>query len=246
MVALRDFSISWCAALKVLAVPVIAACVGCSTTKEPIVPVAQKLEQAGATLTTPLAIVDLDVGLKAPPVSIGDTFVFDNPPTQWTVISIDGPLIGWSGDKGQFLQTSWSALLPPLRWTGPDNTVNAGQRKLAQLKGNFYPLKKGNRVTFFEETLYSRPGAVIRSSWQCDVGDESEITVPAGKAMAWEVICHVNGQERQVMYYSEKIGNNVRIAEKRDGGLAIQQLTGYLRGRATGVTAPTSKSGSPQ
>jgi hypothetical protein len=179
------------------------------------------------------ATPNLDVGLSKAPVSLGDVFVFNNPPVQWTVSSIDGPFIGWTTNIGGVLQTAWSTLLPPLRWSGGDSSMDVGQRRITNLQGKFFPLKKGNRVTFLEETVYGRPGAAVNAWWQCDVGDQSEITVPAGKAQVWEVLCLQNGHEKKVMYYSEKIGQVVRTATTSENGLIIRELTGYARGRAS-------------
>ncbi len=202
-------------------------------------PIAPKIELAGVTLNSPPATAHLDVGLTAPPVSLGDVFVYDDPPEQWTVTSIDGPYIGWTNSTGGLMQTAWTTLLPPLRWGGMDSTADVGQRKLTQLSGTFFPLKKGNRVTFLEEAVYARPGAVVNGYWQCDVRDQSEIVVPAGKAQVWEILCLLNGRERKLMYYDEKIGNVVRVASTGKGGVLIRQLTGYARAGGS-VSAPAA------
>lgn len=212
-----------------LAVAVFGA--GCSTTREAMPPIEPKVH--GSTLSEHPATPNLDVGLSKPPVSLGDVFVYNNPPIQWTVSSIEGPFINWTTNTGGILQTSWSTLLPPLRWSGGDSAMDIGQRRITQLQGKFFPLKKGNRVSFIEETVYARPGAMVNAYWQCDVGDQSEIVVPAGKAQVWEVLCLQNGHEKKVMYYSEKIGQVVRTATTSENGLIIRELTGYARGRAS-------------
>ena len=227
------------ATATVFAVAVAAA--GCSTTREaPPPPIGPKPEVPSSKATPLAAPLPLDVGLGQPPVSLGDTFIYDNPPAQWTVTSIAGPMIGWTSDSGEMQQTAWSTLLPVLRWSGEDSATNTGQRRISQLEGKFFPLKKGNRVTFMEEVIYSRPGTTLNGHWQCDVGDQSEIVVPAGKAKAWEVLCLLNGHEKRVMYYSEKIGHSVLIADTTEGGLIVRQLTGYARGRALQLPPTTS------
>jgi hypothetical protein len=215
-----------------MAVAMAITAAGCSTTREALPPIAPKPEVKKVSLASPGVLPNLDVGLDGPTVHLGDVFIYDNPPLQWTVTSIDGPFIGWTSNTGGVLQSSWSTLLPVLRWSGGGSAMDTGQRRISQLTGKFFPLKKGNRVTFHEEIVYSRPGAALNGYWQCDVGDQSEIVVPAGKAQVWEVLCLLNGHEKRVMYYSEKIGHVVRSAITGENGLVMRQLTGYARGRA--------------
>lgn len=231
MTGRRAISANRGAAAGAVALAVAVFGSGCSTTREAMPPIEPKVQ--GSTFSEYSAAPVLDVGLTKSPVSLGDVFVYSNPPIQWTVTSIDGPFIGWTTNTGGVLQTSWSTLLPPLRWSGGDNAMDVGQRRITQLQGKFFPLKKGNRVTFMEETVYARPGNVVNAFWQCDVGDQSEIVVPAGKAQVWEVLCLQNGHEKKVMYYSEKIGQVVRTATTSENGLIIRELTGFARGRAS-------------
>jgi hypothetical protein len=226
-----------------IALAVVVFGAGCSTTREGVPPIEPKVQSS--SLSSVPATPNLDVGLTKPPVSLGDVFVYNNPPMQWTVTSIDGPYIGWTSDTGGMLQTAWSTLLPPLRWGGGDSAMDVGQRKITQLQGKFFPLKKGNRVTFIEETVYARPGAAVNAYWQCDVGDQSEIVVPAGKAQVWEILCLQNGHEKKVMYYSEKLGQVVRTAMTSENGLIIRQLTGFARGRASMPVLENNPSSTP-
>lgn len=218
------------------------AVTGCSTAREtPPPPIGPKPQQSGLSLAIPTTLPQLDVGLDKPPLAVGDVFVYDNPASQWAVTSIDGPFIAWADDTGAVQQTSWSTLLPPLRWTGDDSIMNAGQRRISQLQGKLFPLKKGNRISYYEEVVYARPGASQNGFWQCDVGDQSDIVVPAGKAKVWEILCLLNGQEKRVMYYSEQIGHVVRFADTTESGLVIRQLIRYVRGRPP-LASPTTAS----
>lgn len=230
-------------AVVVLSLAVMSA--ACSTSREPLAPLVPRIEQSHSTLKASLVASELDVGLGAPPVALGDTFVYDNPPEKLTVTALDGPFIGWASSTGDIVQTSWSTLLPPLRWSGDKNPLNVGQRRITQLTGKFFPLKKGNRVTFLEDAVYARPGTVERGSWQCDVGDRAEITVVAGKAQAWEVLCMLNGHEKHIMYYAENLGRSIRTVTQTESGVSVRQLTGYARGRTkasgTGEAKPTDK-----
>jgi len=214
--------------------PVILAA-GCATPEKPP---AQSyiLPSAPAALAAP----DLNVGLTQPPLKLGDTFAFDNPVEQWEVTAIDGPFVAWHSKSGDYMQTAWSTLLPPLRWGGNISTMDAGQRRLTQVQGRFFPLKTGNRVTFFEERINARPGGTSNGRWECEVGKEAEIVVPAGKAQTWEVTCLLNGRERVFLNYAENLGHYVRYAYESGNGPVVRQLVGYARAQPAEKPAPTT------
>ena len=205
---------------------------GCATT--PKAPPAQSYILPAAQLA--LVAPDLNVGLLQPPLKLGDTFAFDNPLEQWEVTAIDGPFVVWSSKSGDFMQTAWSTLLPPLRWGGNSNTLDAGQRRLTQLQGRFFPLKTGNRVTFVEERINARPGGTTIGVWACEVGKQAEIVVTAGKAQTWEVTCLLNGRERVFLNYAENLGHYVRYAVESGNGPVIRQLVGYARVKPADTT----------
>jgi hypothetical protein len=134
---------------------------------------------------------------------------------------------------GAHQQTTWSTILPPLRWEGPDSTIEAGQRTLSRFSGALFPLKKGNHLSFYEEVVTGRPGNIQRGNWDCHVNDQVEIVVPAGKSMTWEIVCLLDGRERLLLNYAENIGSYVRWAMKSESGITIRQLTGYARAPVT-------------
>lgn len=213
----------------------VLAAAGCSTAEKP--PVRSYLPsdaQAG------LALPRLDIGLAKPPLHKGDTFVFDNPPEQWTVISIEGPFVGWQSTAGDYMQTAWSTLLPPLRWGGGSANLDSGLRRIGDLNGSLFPLKTGNKVSFVEHRTNARPAGSFTGRWECEVGQPAEVVVPAGKAQTWEVTCLVDGHERMFFNYSEDIGHYVRYAIDTSGGPIIRQLTGYARGKPAQAPAASS------
>lgn len=218
----------------------------CSAGRQtPIQALTVPLDRQSSSMRLPVTAPSFDVGLKSAPLAIGDVFVFDNPVEKWSVVSVDGALVGWVSDSGDFMETTWSTLLPPLRWGGHGTPLNTGQRRIINLQGKLFPLAKGNRIEFLEEAIYPRPGEVINAQWQCEVGERSEVNVAAGKAQAWEVVCSMNGQEKQVLYYAENIGHWVRQVTRVDGGVSVRQLTGYVRGRPAAAAKATTEGKKP-
>jgi len=186
---------------------------------------------------TALVLPALDLGLKKSPLGLGDTFVFDNPPEQWTVVSVEGPFVGWQATTGDYMQTAWSTLLPPLRWGGGSATTNSGMRRFTELTGALFPLKTGNRLSFVEHRTNARPSDTFVGRWECEVGKQDETVVPAGKADTWEVLCTLDGRERAFFNYAPSLGHYVRYAVDTPSGPVIRQLTGYARGKAAATTS---------
>ena len=202
---------------------VLATMLGCANKEAPPQAYIQAIENLK------IEAPSFNVGLTKPPVRIGDTFVFDNPPEQWVVVSVNQPFINWQSSTGDHMQTAWSTLLPPIRWGGDSSNNSSGSRHLSNITGSFFPLKKGNQVTFTEERISARPAITHIAQWRCLVGDQSNIQVPAGKSNVWEIICNINGQERILISYAENIGHYVRYAVETPNGLIIRQLTAYSR-----------------
>lgn len=172
----------------------------------------------------------IQTGLEQSPVRVGDVFVYDNPPMRWEVTGVGDHYVNWSNGSSGFQKTTWSTILPALRWSAEGN---AGVRELTLISGHLHPLKKGNRMTFIEETVRSRPGTAFSGQWECEVQEQVEIVVKAGKSDTWQVLCRVDGRDKILFNYAENIGNAVRIiVAEEDGTKTITQLTGYARGAA--------------
>ena len=180
----------------------------------------------------PVALPDLDAkrlnaGIEAPLVHVGDQFVFNNPDQLWEVMATEGPYIAWRDGAGNELLTSHNPIYPALQWNG---TAQAGRRAIKDIDGSLFPLAQGNSVTFEVEGQADRPPAVWRAKWQCVVQDRQPVTVPAGKAEVWPVLCMRNGREEFLFQYDPEIGNYVQVATFVEGKAQVRQLTTFRRG----------------
>ncbi len=168
-----------------------------------------------------------DPGLAAPPVRVGDVFVYDNPVERLEVVAIGDHFIDYRDGQGGYSKGTWSAVLPKLRWA---STYSAGNRTLTRVEGTLHPLAKGNRIVFREDTMGARPGIAFYGTWECVVQDQVQVTVKAGTAQTWQILCSVDGRERSLLNYSDELGGLVRMAYVMDdGSTIIRQLTGYGR-----------------
>ncbi len=171
-----------------------------------------------------------DPGLASAPVRIGDVFVYDNPVERLEVVAIGDHFIDYRDGQGGYSKGTWSAVLPKLRWA---STYSAGARHLTRIEGTLHPLAKGNRIVFREDTMGARPGLTFHGTWECEVQDQAQITVKAGSAETWQILCRVDGRERSLLNYSDELGGLVRMAYVMDDGSTIvRQLTGYGRRQA--------------
>ncbi len=167
-------------------------------------------------------------GLNKAPVHVGDVFVYDNPVVHWEVINTSNETIEWRDRQNGYMKTTLSTLIPKLRWS---SNGDAGSRRIEVISGFLHPLKKGNKITFIENTVRARPGSTFVAKWVCEVQEQIEIVVTAGKSMTWPVLCSVNDIERVLFNYAENIGNVVRyIVVKDDGSQYVRQLTNYVQG----------------
>jgi hypothetical protein len=176
---------------------------------------------------TDIEIGQLNAGLEAAPVAVGDQFLFDNPAELWEVAVIDGPFVVWRNNAGDEQQMSYNAMLPALRWTG---ATKAGQRQIAVTAGGLFPLAQGNTVDFLVDGRSARPPASWRAEWHCEVQEQAETVVTAGKAEVWRILCRRNGKERFVFDYDPAIGHYVRIVAASFGAPVVRQLTAYSKG----------------
>lgn len=175
--------------------------------------------------------VELDAfatGLLEPPVSVGDVFVYNNPVERREVIAVGHHFIDYVYGPESYAKTTWSPILPRLRWTAP---MSAGNSKLTKVSGQLHPLSQGNRIVFIEEAMRTRPGKATRNTWECEVQEKIEITVVAGSSDTWQILCEIDGRERVLYNYSEDIGAVVRMIYALEGGQqVVRQLTGYASG----------------
>jgi hypothetical protein len=152
----------------------------------------------------------VDSGLSKSSLSMGSVFLYDNPVERWKITAMDKQNIAWRNDSGGTKLTALSTLFPTLRWHG---YKESGRRIISGISGSFYPLKKGNKVTFKEEVMTARPPDLYHGYWECEVQDEIKITVPAGSYDTWQILCMLNGREHLLLNYAETLANNVRTIQ---------------------------------
>jgi len=163
------------------------------------------------------------------PLRLGDSFSFNNPDQKWTVTGIVDGKVSWISDQGDYLQTTLSTLLPPIRWGGSGTDLASGWSKLTHFQGSPYTFTAGQQFSFVENRHSIRPPDVTEARWRCAVGATNLIIVPAGKVEATEVICDRNGREKVMLNYAPSLGHFVRQVIATDNGPVIRELTAYAR-----------------
>jgi hypothetical protein len=189
-------------------------------------------------LPSSVRLTAFDTGLSKSPVSVGDIFVYDNPVERRQVVATGDNFIAYQDGQGGFSKTTFSAILPRLRW---GSTLSAGSTALAKISGTLHPLAIGNRIVFREKTIRARPGTSNQSTWDCEVQEKLEIVVAAGSSETWQILCKINGRERALFNYADNIGGLVRmIYTLDDGSSLVRQLTGYAGNSQMNTPVPVS------
>jgi len=165
------------------------------------------------------------------PLRLGDTFSFNNPQQQWTVTGIDAGKVSWRNNAGDYLQTTMSTLLPPIRWGGSGTDLASGWSRLEHSESFPIELSKGYKFSFTEKRHSVRPPDITTAVWDCAVGGTSLILVPAGKVEATEVICDRNGREKIMLNYAQSLGHYVRQVIATDNGPVVRELVAYARAK---------------
>lgn len=196
-------------------------CAGCTRIEEALV--SPNIGDKGITgLASHPNKNSIKVGLEESPLQPGTVFAYDNPVEQWEVIGSDEYNLFWRGPRGKSKLTTFSTILPDLRWHGDSQW---GRRMVTDVRGFLHPLEVGNSISFHEEILHSGPPGAFSGDWHCEVLERTEVTVPAGTFDTWQVLCKVNGLEYLLANYSEKISNNVRIIYVTDDNqVKVRQL----------------------
>jgi hypothetical protein len=201
-----------------LVVLALASVAGCAT---------EAIQAPPAMQGQQVALDAFPTRLTKPPVDVGDIFVYDNPVERREVIAVGDNYIDYQSSPNGFVKTTWSPILPALRWMSANN---AGNRSLRKLSGFLHPLAVGNRIVFQDTAIWARPSFSARHTWECEVQDKVQITVAAGTADTWQILCKIDGRERMVVNYSDDIGGTVRMIYAEAGGRRIvRQLTGYAK-----------------
>lgn len=172
----------------------------------------------------------VNTGLKSSPVQVGDVFVYDNPVERWEVVHVGDGTIDWHNANGGYKKTTWSTVLPSLRW---QSNVQSGARELNMVSGTVHPLAVGKKFVFSDKALHFRPPKSFTGLWRCEVTKEIEIAVVAGKAKTWQILCSLNEKEKVMINYADNLGGAVRMIMLTDGGdTIVRQLTGYASNKS--------------
>lgn len=190
------------------------------------------LSACAGTVFEPVDLADaeapmLNHGIDKPLVEIGTRFTFTNPDTTWEVVDHSGDYVVWRDNSGNELLTSYDPFLPAVQWSGPQE---AGRRDIRIREGGLFPIAEGKTVKFDVQGQADRPPSVWRAEWSCTVQAKVEITVPAGKAETWPVLCNRNGREEFLFHFDPTIGHYVQVATFVSGQPTVRQLKAYQRG----------------
>lgn len=168
-------------------------------------------------------------------LKLGDTFVFNNPNEQWAVTTVGEKFVTWSSPDGGYMKTSKWTFLPPLEWGGRGSVEDSGRREFSRLSFDegVNTLEEGASYSFTEKRRNDRPPSVMTSEWYCALGANVEITVPAGKTNAVQILCTQDGVNRLLMNYSPSLGYAVRHVLSTTNGPVVRELTGYQRTSAS-------------
>ena len=203
---------------------------------------ATKAIEAPAPLTGPsLALDAFETGLSEATVSVGDVFVYDNPVERREIIAVGDHYVDYNYGPDSYAKETWSPILPRVRWVSP---LSAGVRTLTKISGSLHPLAVGNQLSFVAETIRTRPGFTTENTWSCEVQEQVSITVAAGAADTWQILCTVDGRDRVIVNYAPSIGGLVRMIYAVEGGdRIVRQLTGYASAAAAAQGNASESSG---
>lgn len=153
-----------------------------------------------------------------PEYGVGDAFAFDNNRVH-TVAAVDGATIKWDAGADFRYATLSNFVLPRLSWswTRADGTTASGTAAPDAPTDALWPLKVGNRTTYFS-TEISREAKGKASSrrqwWKCWVAGTETVEVTAGRFDTYEIACdgHNGGNwsQRSRWFYAPAAGHYVR------------------------------------
>jgi hypothetical protein len=184
--------------------------------------------------------ITVNTGLLKSSLKQGSVFLYDNPVERWEATTVDSQNITWRNSSGDTKLTTLSMILPALRWNG---ALKSGRRIISAVSGSLHPLKKGNKVTFFEDVFNTRPPGGSSGYWECEVQDNVTMTVPAGTFNTWQILCKVNGREHILINYAEQLSNNVRTirVSENNNTTSVRQLIAVSLAENTSKNATESK-----
>ena len=165
--------------------------------------------------------IDLERRLNLPEVAIGDTYVFDNPITSWEVVDIINDRISWVSNQGARIITSNNPLLPSYEWVSEND--GQGKRLISDVRGDLFPLEKGNNTTFRSTVSIDGQPSQWSFSWNCAILGEVNITVPAGNFNTFSIVCARDASDTITYYYAPELGYYVRMEIGGNHGSVLKQ-----------------------
>ncbi len=165
--------------------------------------------------------IELERRLNLPEVAIGDTYVFDNPITSWEVVDVTNDRITWVSNQGARIITSNNPLLPSYEWISESD--GQGKRLISDVKGDLFPLKKGNKTTFRSTVSIDDQPSQWSFSWNCAILGEVNVTVPAGNFNAFSIVCARDASDTITYYYAPELGYYVRMEIGGNRGSVLKQ-----------------------
>ncbi len=178
--------------------------------------------------------IELERRLNLPEVAIGDTYVFDNPITSWEVVDIQNDRITWVSNQGARIITSNNPLLPSYEWISQSD--GQGKRLISDMKGELFPLKKGNKTTFRSTVSINDQPSQWSFSWNCAILGEVNVTVPAGNFNAFSIVCARDASDTITYYYAPELGYYVRMEIGGNKGSILKQRNLLSYNNAAGAS----------
>ncbi|WP_170294921.1 SPOR domain-containing protein [Roseospira navarrensis] len=143
-----------------------------------------------------------------PRMTVGDTYVFDNPRERWTVQSVTEDRVTWTSDQGATRVTSGNPLMPSLESSAP--SIGQVTRIVQSQTGSLWPLAVGNETSFVVAVGMEQPPYSQSLAWNCRVVGVSRIEVPAGTFNTHKVACARSDGLRLNTYHAPTVGYFVR------------------------------------
>ena len=160
--------------------------------------------------------------------------MFDNPITSWEVVDVTNDRITWVSNQGARIITSNNPLLPSYEWISQSD--GQGKRLISDVKGELFPLKKGNKTTFRSTVSINDQPSQWSFSWNCAILGEVNVTVPAGNFNAFSIVCARDASDTITYYYAPELGYYVRMEIGGNRGSILKQRNLLSYNNAAGAS----------
>ncbi len=159
--------------------------------------------------------------LNLPHITIGDTYVFNNPVVAWEAVDVKNKRITWVSNHGARIVTSSNPLLPSFEWISEGD--GEGKRLISDVTGGLFPLKIGNEMSFRSTVSLKGQKAQWNFTWECAILGEAEIEIPAGNFNTFKITCARDGTDVITYYFAPTLGYYVRMETGGKKGALLKQ-----------------------